>query len=125
MKLSLTNSRSRKGQTAENIARDHLIKNGLRFIESNFHSRYGEIDLIMQHLNTLVFIEVRYRKDLNYGGALESITPNKQQKICKTALFYMQKKGKEFNTRFDVVALTGKDINNSDKLSIEWIQNAF
>ena len=125
MKLSLLNSKSSKGKAAEKIARDHLISHGLSFIDKNFHSRHGEVDLIMQHHETLVFVEVRYRKNLDYGGALESITPSKQQKIHKTALFYMQKKGREFNTRFDVVALTGEDINNLNTISIEWIQNAF
>jgi len=125
MKLSLLNSKSSKGKTAEKIACDHLMSHGLKFIDRNFHSRHGEIDLIMHHHETLVFVEVRYRKNLNYGGALESITASKQQKIQKTALFYMQKKGREFNTRFDVVALTGEDINKLKNISIEWIQNAF
>jgi len=117
--------RANKGKAAEEIACGHLIKNGLKLIDKNFYSRYGEVDLIMQDKDTLVFIEVRYRKNLDYGGALESVTPSKQKKIQTTALYYMQKKGTEYNTRFDVVALTGNDINNQKKLSIEWIQNAF
>lgn len=125
MIISLLNSRSSKGKAAEEIACSHLKQNGLKFIDKNFYSRYGEIDLIMQDRETLVFIEVRYRKNLDYGGALASITPGKQKKIQATALYYMQKKGAEFNTRFDVVALTGNDINNQNNLSIEWIKNAF
>lgn len=114
MMISLLKSRSSKGKAAEEIACNHLKKNGLTFIDKNFFSRYGEIDLIMKDQETLVFIEVRYRKNMDYGGALESI-----------ALYYMQKKGGEFNTRFDVVALTGNNINKQDNLSIEWIKNAF
>ena len=121
----LFQNRTNKGRAAEEIACNHLKKNGLKLIDKNFYSRYGEVDLIMQDQETLVFIEVRYRKNLDYGGALESVTPSKQKKIQTTALFYMQKKGGEHNTRFDVVAITGTDINNQNKLSIEWIQNAF
>lgn len=121
MKLSLPSNRSSKGKATEKLACDYLKKNGLSLIEKNFHSRYGEIDLIMQHRETLVFIEVRYRKNDNFGGAKASITLDKQKKIYKTALLYMQKKGREFNSRFDVVAITG--INK--QLEIEWIQNAF
>ncbi len=121
MKLTPFSTRSSKGRAAEELAYNHLRKNGLNLIDKNFHSRHGEVDLIMQHHDTLVFIEVRYRKNLDYGGAKESITPNKQQKIRKTALYYMQKKGREFNARFDVIAITGENKN----LTIEWIQNAF
>ena len=125
MKLSLHSSRSSKGKAAEAIACDHLENNGLQLIDKNFNSRYGEIDLIMRHKDSLVFIEVRYRKNLDYGGAIASVTPTKQQKIIKTALYYMQKQGREFNARFDVVAITGAMGAPNQQLSIEWIQNAF
>ncbi len=121
MKLLPFNNHLTKGKTCENFACNYLKKNGLKLIDKNFHSRYGEIDLIMQHHNMVVFIEVRYRKNQNYGGAKASITPAKQQKIQKTALYYMQKKGHELNARFDVIAMTGE----SDNLAIEWIKNAF
>lgn len=121
MKLDLFKNQSSKGKAAEELACTFLQKKGLHLIDKNFHSRYGEIDLIMQHHDTLVFIEVRYRKNNDFGGAIASITPGKQQKIHKTALFYMQKKGREFNARFDVIAFNGKDNN----LTTEWIQNAF
>ena len=84
-----------KGKSAEKIACEHLSKNGLKLIETNFYSRFGEIDLIMKHNKTLVFIEVRYRKNKDYGGAAASITQSKQSKVRKTALYYMQKKGRE------------------------------
>lgn len=119
-----------KGKSAEKIACDHLTKNGLKLIETNFYSRFGEIDLIMKHKQTLVFVEVRYRSNDDYGGAAASITQSKQSKVRKTALYYMQKKGREFNCRIDVVAIsdTGSsnhiDLNIST-LDINWIQNAF
>ena len=103
------------------LACDYLKKQGLRLIDKNVHSRYGEIDLIMQHQDMLVFIEVRYRKTQDYGGAKASVTAAKQLKLTKTALYYMQMKGREFNARFDVVAMSGEGNN----LAIEWIKNAF
>lgn len=130
MKINPFKKRSTKGREAENIACEHLKKNGLKLIEKNFYSRYGEIDLIMQHKSTLVFVEVRYRKNADYGGALASITPGKQSKIRKTALYYMQKKGRDFNTRIDVVAITNACSDDQQKapenaVQINWIQNAF
>jgi len=125
MKLNPFSNRATKGKAAEQLACDYLIKNGLKLIDKNFHSRYGEIDLIMQHQNTLVFIEVRYRKSQNYGGAKESVTPSKQQKIQKTALFYMQQKGREYNARFDVIAMSGELNSDHQNQNIEWIKNAF
>ncbi len=120
MKINPFSNHNNKGKVAEELACAFLIKQGFELITKNFYSRFGEIDLIMQDQTTLVFIEVRYRKNLAYGGAKESITPSKQIKIQKTALSYMQKKGREVNARFDVIAITGEDDNN-----IEWIKNAF
>jgi len=130
MKLNPFNKKSSKGQQAENIACDYLKKNGLKLIDRNFYSRYGEIDIIMQHKNTLVFVEVRYRKNADFGGAKASITTSKQSKVRKTALYYMQIKGREFNSRIDVIAITDTADNktkskNQNEPVIEWIQNAF
>jgi putative endonuclease len=124
MKISLF-SHCNKGQRAEDMACQHLQRQGLSLLQKNFHSRFGEIDLIMQHQQTLVFVEVRYRKNRDFGGPAASITPAKQDKIRKTALFFMQKKGREFNARFDVLAICGNDLDNPQQLNIEWIKNAF
>ena len=121
LKLDFLSSRANKGKQAENIAREYLIKQGLLFIEKNYYCRQGEIDLIMNDKNTLVFVEVRYRKNQHYGGAKESITYKKQQKLHTTALHYMQKHRLDKQARFDVIAITG-DIKSH---SFEWIQNAF
>lgn len=121
MNIKPFSNHSNKGNRAEKLACTYLEDNGLTLIDKNFHSRFGEIDLIMQHLDTTVFIEVRYRKNMHYGGAKASINYTKQQKIRKTALYYMQKLGHEVNARFDVIAITGEN----KKQNIEWIKNAF
>lgn len=122
MKLTFRNTRA-KGSHSEQVAVDYLIKQGLTLVEQNTHSRYGEIDIIMREGEEWVFIEVRYRKTLHFGGGLESVNHSKQQKLIKTAEIYMQKHHKiEFKTcRFDIIELSGE----ITKAKINWIQNAF
>jgi len=109
----------KKGKAAENIASQYLQSHGLQLLTSNYRSRFGEIDLIMQDADVLVFIEVRYRKNMQYGGAASSITYQKQQRIRKTAMTYLQKHGTHCPARFDVVAVEG------NMQVINWIKNAF
>lgn len=109
------------GLTAEDLARDYLLRRGLIWRASNYRTRIGEIDLIMQDGDYLVFIEVRARSSAEYGTALESITLTKQQKIMRTAALYLQRYSKveQYVCRFDVVGLQG----HPPKIS--WIKNAF
>lgn len=112
-----------KGFEIENTAKVFLEQQQLKLLTQNFHSRFGEIDLIMLDKDTVCFIEVRHRKSSTYGSAAESITYTKQQKIHKTALFYLQKNIKyaQNNLRFDVLLSQGEGNQNR----IEWIKNAF
>lgn len=116
--------RAEQGRLAEIQACAYLKKQGLKLLEKNFHCRYGEIDLIMSHGKTLIFVEVRYRRNNHFGGPLASITPQKQQRLLTTAQVYLQQHPQPTNTemRFDVVALTLDPGNQETK--IEWIQNA-
>lgn len=110
------------GRKAEQLARQLLEAQQLKFIDSNYHCRFGEIDLIMlDKNNTLVFVEVRYRKNQQFGGAIESITHSKQNKLRLTASHYLQKKNSNKNARFDVVLLSSL----SDNTQINWIKSAF
>ncbi|MCK5903394.1 MAG: YraN family protein [Cocleimonas sp.] len=109
----------KKGVETEHFASDYLQAKGLQLIQRNFHSRYGEIDLIMQSDETLVFVEVRYRKNKTFGGAAASVTRKKQQRIIKTALVYQQRYAPHNNMRFDILAIDG------DYSKTQWIQNAF
>jgi putative endonuclease len=108
-----------KGIDTERLACEYLQGKGLQLVQRNFFSRHGEIDLIMRDGDTLVFVEVRYRKNRNYGGAAASVTFTKQQRIIKTALNYQMQNASQDAMRFDVVAVEG----NTSR--IEWIQNAF
>ena len=84
----------------------------------------------MQEAQTLVFVEVRFRKNSFYGGGLESVTLQKQQRILSTAEEYLQNKTKLKNGRIDVVAMSQKPQNKhnddtEDDYTFEWIKNAF
>jgi putative endonuclease len=115
-----------RGQDAEKACCKYLQQQGLKLLARNYHGRRGELDLVMQDNNTVVFVEVRYRKNNAFGGALESITANKQQKLRITAEQYMQQETGLTNGRFDVVAMSGNIQNNgSYNYSFEWIKNAF
>lgn len=111
-----------QGDVAEQTALEYLNKAGLALVTQNFHSKFGEIDLIMTEGNELIFIEVRYRKSAVYGSALESVNFSKQQRIIKTAQVYLQQNKTHFqNYRFDVVAIS----QNTTKNDLIWLKNAF
>ena len=115
-----------RGQDAENACCKYLQQQGLKLLDRNYHGRRGELDLVMQDRDTVVFVEVRFRKNNHFGGALESITPDKQRKLRLTATQYLQQHHGLTNGRFDVVAMTETVHNNGSKnYNFEWIKNAF
>ncbi|MGR6832390.1 YraN family protein [Aliivibrio wodanis] len=110
-----------KGEYYELMAQGYLEQHQLTFIARNFHSKTGELDLIMRDRDSFVFVEVKYRATSNYGSAQEMVTWQKQRKLQRTALFWLMKNGlsvEHTSFRFDVVAIhsQGKEIN--------WIKNA-
>ena len=114
----------RKGLRFEDQARKYLQAHGLLLLQSNYHCRFGEIDLVMRDDKTLCFIEVKFRKSLFFGGAAAAIPHSKQRKIIKTALFYISAHKHLANQaiRFDAL-LIQRQTDGSDQ--INWIQNAF
>jgi len=107
------------GVVAEKKALAYLLTQGLTLLHQNYYCRFGEIDLIMQDQDTLVFIEVRYRKGSDFGGALASIKQSKQRKIIKTAQHYLTQLRAEPYCRFDAIAL------NDTELTPLWVKDAF
>ena len=104
-----------RGAAAEARALAWLTAQGLHCLAQNYACRFGEIDLIMQHGETLVFVEVRHRRHSRFGTAAESITPRKCQKLLLTAEHYLQSLTALPVCRFDAVLLDG----NRDP---EWVQ---
>lgn len=112
------------GDQAEQIAKEYLISQGLTIVTQNFHCRLGEIDIIAQLADCFIFIEVKYRQQAKFGGAISAVSQQKQEKIQKSARIYLQQQQlNEYNTacRFDVIALDG-DLSQP---KITWLSNAF
>lgn len=110
---------SDQGRVYERRAETHLVKQGLKLLLRNYSCKHGEIDLVMRDADTLVFVEVRFRKHSQFGGAVASITPSKQEKVRRSAEHYLVSKRlyEKHPVRFDVVALSEKQC--------EWIKGAF
>ena len=107
------------GNQAEKVALSYLEQQGLTLIEKNYQTRLGEIDLIMQDGKSIVFVEVRLRKNNIFGGASESITQAKQRKIAKVAQQFLQHHGNQ-PCRFDAIVMEKAEIQH-----IQWIKHAF
>lgn len=108
------------GTLAEQIAKDFLIEKGYTIVTANFYARQGEIDLIAKTDEFLVFIEVKYRKDISFATGIENITPTKIRRILKTANYYLYRHHLyDHNIRFDVIEIHGEDF------AIHHIENAF
>lgn len=116
-------SRREQGAKIEALALGYLQEQGAKLIQQNFRCRLGEIDLIVADQNTLVFVEVRFRKNVAFGTALESINWQKRRKIIATAAFFLKRfpHFRQAPCRFD--SLTAR--LSARELCFEWIQNAF
>jgi putative endonuclease len=106
------------GIAKEELACNYLLARGLQLIARNVQYRCGEIDLIMQDTTSLIFIEVRYRRNNLFGTPQESIGWHKQQRLRAAANQYLQQHPTRLACRFDVIAITRND-------TIEWLQDAF
>jgi putative endonuclease len=111
------------GASWEQLAEAHLRDRGLELLERNFHCRLGEIDLVMRDGDVTVFVEVRYRSDIRFGGALETVDHRKQLKIQRAAgIFLSRRPGWAAQPcRFDIVGIEG----NPEQPSIYWLKSAF
>jgi len=112
------------GDEGEQAALAHLLGRGLTLVRRNYrvaagpHARGGEIDLILRERDgTLVFVEVRRRAGLAYGGAAASIGATKQRRIVLAAMHFLRGQASPPPCRFDVVAIDGS--------RLEWLQGAF
>ena len=101
------------------MAVDYLSEKGMEILERNFRCRQGEVDIIGRHEGYLVFVEVKYRKNVKYGVATEAVTATKQRRICRVADYYryLHHCGDNVAVRYDVLAIQG--------VEIEWVKNAF
>ncbi len=108
-----------KGRQIERLAKTFLEKKRLKTIRCNYLTRGGEIDLIMRDRDTLVFVEVRYRKNTLWGSALETVDIYKQKKIISTAEMFLSEHPHQGPIRFDVLTYEGQNPNP------QWTRSAF
>ncbi len=117
-------SKSRKtGNFGEDVAVSFVRSKGYSIIDRNYHSRYGEIDIIAQEKNFLVFIEVKTRKENSMVKAFEAVDTIKQKKIIKTAMIYLMNNKVDLQPRFDVIEVLIK--KSGSVKAVNQIENAF
>ena len=108
------------GASSEAAALKLLKRNGYKLLSRNYSTRAGELDLVVRKDASLVFVEVRYRSNIQFGTGAESVNWHKQQRLIRAAEHYLQHEVKDPDIytefRFDVVSI-GEDV--------EWIQHAF
>ena len=109
-----------RGAQAEILAAKFLQHHGLKLLQQNYRCRFGEIDLILQDGDALVFAEVRLRCSGDFGGAGASINAAKQARLVRTAQHYLATLAHIPPCRFDAVLLQA-----ADGSGIEWIRDAF
>ena len=121
----MTIERLNFGKKGEKAAESYLKKQGYRILKRNYRTKVGEIDLIAEHKNVLVFIEVKSRTNTSIEHPFMAVTPGKQKKIARTAsCFIAQNKVGDREIRFDVVSIL-PDNKNPDALQVEILQDAF
>ena len=113
------------GLWGERMAAKYLMEQGYTFLAHSYRCRYGEIDLIMEQGKYLVFVEVKLRKTDRYGTPAEYVTAEKQQKLRRTALTYLQENGCKKQPRFDVVELYAPQGMKTSPVPVHHIENAF
>jgi putative endonuclease len=112
-------NKRRLGSAYENRVAEHLRQQGYRILEQNFHSHFGEIDIIAQKDGYLIFVEVKYRSNASFGTPMEAVNYRKQNRISNTASYYLYSHKWPMDTpcRFDVAAVSNQ--------SIQILENAF
>lgn len=115
---------NRSGVLGEKYAEKYLRKRKYKILDRNFRSKYGEIDIIACDLQYIIFVEVKTREENSLVSGQEAVHYQKQQKIIKTAMCYLQLHPTNLQPRFDVAVISTKQ---GQKLihSIEWITDAF
>jgi len=120
----MNSSSTNKGREGEDLACNFLYEKGFQIVQRNYHyHNRGEIDIIALDGCTLVFLEVKYRKNLEYGEPEEGITRSKINQIKKLAEAYLYENNIEgVDCRFDVIAILEPEGGEPD---IRYYSNAF
>jgi putative endonuclease len=112
-----------RGAGIEAAARAHLCRAGLRPIAANATARVGELDLVMRDGDTVVFVEVRYRRSARFGDGAASIDARKRRRLVLAARQFLARRRdlQDAPCRFDVVDASG----DPDAPTLRWLRDAF
>lgn len=106
---------TRIGRMGEDLARKLLQEKGIAIIERNFHTRFGEIDLIGKDGDTLVFVEVKTKRGVGFGSPEDMYTKSKAARVRKMATIYLE--GRDIPCRIDVVAVVLNPDNSPRRIT--------
>ena len=113
------------GSWGEATAASFLEKHGYAIVGMNYHSRFGEIDIIAKNRKFLAFVEVKMRKNADFGQAREFVDARKQQKIKTTAEIWLSQNETTLQPRFDVIEIYAPDGMQTAMPEIRHIESAF
>ena len=113
------------GQWGESRVAEYLRQRGYRLVASNWHSRFGEIDLIACNRRYLVFVEVKLRRSADYAQAREYVGTQKQHRLLSTALVYLAQHPTKLQPRFDVAEVYAPQGLQTAQPEIHYWENAF
>ena len=113
------------GRWGEETAAAYLRRRHYTIVAANYRCRLGEIDLIAENRDYLVFVEVKLRTNLRYGMPRESVTAKKQEKLRSAALLYLSMHSLDAPARFDVAEVYTDARHSARSTRIEYIENAF
>ena len=113
------------GAWGEALAAQYLQKKRYRVVATNYRSRFGEIDLIVENRKYLVFVEVKLRKSDKFANAFEFVDNHKQDRIRTTAEIYLSLNPTELQPRFDVVEIYAPQGTDTPNPKIHHMEDAF
>lgn len=115
-----------RGKNGEDRVANFLRKNGYAVIGRNYQCRFGEIDIIAEKDEYIIFVEVKTRKENSFVSPAEAVDSKKQQRMILTAEDYISKTKCELQPRFDVAeVIVSKKTDGAEKYSLNYIKNAF
>ncbi len=109
------------GTRGEDIAVEWLLKNNFEIINRNLYTPYGELDIIAKKECVFYFVEVKYRRNLNYGTAREALTRQKINHIKKSVLHYITSQSIYIDYKISFIGIHDMDGN----IDIEWLESIF
>ena len=113
------------GAWGEALAAEYLRKKRYKIIASGYRCRFGEIDLIAEDRNYILFVEVKLRKSADFAKAMEYVDKRKQDKLRTTASLYLSQNPTRKQPRFDVIEIYAPDGTASVHPELNHLEDAF